>query len=63
MVWDAEVNPHLHQLHLMVAPHTPQGEMEPLPTGFMLPNGKEQPYVHVMFPAFQVTAGVAAATE
>jgi hypothetical protein len=57
MVWDHEVNPNLRQLHLMVAPYTPQGEMDPLPTGFMLPNGKEQPYFHVMFPAFQVTTG------
>lgn len=50
---DSEVNPNNRHLHLQVAPFTGKGEMSPVPTGFMLPNGMEQPFLHVMFPAIQ----------
>jgi hypothetical protein len=35
----------------MALPFTLKGEPQPIPTGFMLPNGMEQPFLHVMFPA------------
>ncbi len=50
LVFDAGVNPDLRHLHLMVLPFTAQGQPQPLPSGFMLPNGMEQPFLHVMFP-------------
>jgi hypothetical protein len=53
LVFDEEVNPNNRHLHLMVLPFTLKGEMSPVPTGFMLPNGMEQPFLHVMFPAIQ----------
>lgn len=51
LVFDENVNPNNRQLHLMVLPFTAKGEPNPLPSGFMLPNGMEQPFLHVMFPA------------
>lgn len=48
--FDEEVSPTNRHLHLQVAPFTAKGEMSPVPTGFMLPNGQEQPFLHVMFP-------------
>ena len=50
---DAEVDPTRRHLHLQVAPFTAKGEMSPVSTGFMLPNGMEQPFLHVMFPGIQ----------
>ena len=49
--FDDQVNPNQQHLHLQIAPFTAKGEMDPVPTGFMLPNGMEQPFMHVMFPA------------
>ncbi len=54
LVFDENVNPNLRHLHLMALPFTLKGEPQPLPTGFMLPNGMEQPFLHVMFPALTV---------
>ncbi len=50
LVFDDEVNPDFRHLHLIVPPFTPQGEMDPVTTGFTLPNDMEQPFMHVMFP-------------
>lgn len=35
---------------------TPQGGMRkhPLPTGFLLPNGREQPFIHIMFESVMI---------
>ncbi|NOZ05825.1 MAG: hypothetical protein GXP41_05670, partial [Chloroflexi bacterium] len=44
-------------LHLMMpnTEATPKGpQTSPVPTGFMLPNGAEQPFFHIMFDGFQV---------
>ncbi|HBY93314.1 MAG: superoxide dismutase family protein [Ardenticatenaceae bacterium] len=57
LVFDAEVNPKARHLHVIVPPFTPKGQSSPVKTGFMLPNGMEQPFFHVMFPGIQVTAG------
>lgn len=41
-----------HHTHLVVIPikPTPQGPVfEPVPTAFELPNGKKQPFIHMMF--------------
>lgn len=51
---DAGVTPQRMQFHLMVAPFKPDAEKQifvpsPVHTGFMLPNGKELPFWHVMF--------------
>ena len=54
LVFDEGVNPNSRHLHLMVLPFTLKGEHKPVPTGFMLPNGMEQPFLHVMFPALTV---------
>lgn len=54
LVFDGEVNPNLFHMHLMALPFNLKGEQQPLPTGFMLPNGMEQPFLHVMFPALTI---------
>lgn len=50
LAFDSEVNPDYRHFHLIIPPFTPQGEQSPVPTGFTLPNGMEQPFMHVMFP-------------
>lgn len=54
LVFDEGVNPNSQHLHLIVPPFTLKGEPDPVPTGFMLPNGMEQPFFHVMFPELTV---------
>ena len=54
LVFDEGVNPTNRHLHLMALPFTLKGEPQPVPTGFMLPNGMEQPFLHVMVPAVTV---------
>lgn len=51
---DTEVTPERKQFHLMIAPFKPDPAKNifvpaPVHTGFMLPNGKEMPFWHVMF--------------
>lgn len=58
LVFDNEVNPNASHFHLMIAPITPTGDASPVPTGFMLPNGKEMPFFHVMFPNVNWTSEV-----
>ncbi len=53
LAFDNEVNPNGSHFHLMIPPVTPAGEPDPIPTGFMLPNGAEQPFFHVMYPAIE----------
>ncbi len=55
--FDAQVNPNSRHLHLQIAPFNLKGESAPVPTGFTLPNGMEQPFLHVMFPALQLESG------
>lgn len=54
LVFDEGVDPSRRHLHLMALPFTLKGEQAPLPTGYMLPNGMEQPFLHVMFPGVSV---------
>jgi hypothetical protein len=54
LVFDEDVNPNSRHLHLMALPFNLKGEQQPLSTGFMLPNGMEQPFLHVMFPAIEM---------
>jgi len=52
LVWSDAVDPSGTQLHLILPPMevTPNGpQPSPLPTGFILPNGVEQPFLHIMF--------------
>lgn len=54
MAFDREVTPTRRHFHLMVFPMDPAPEKggfvkSPARTGFMLPNGKELPFWHVMF--------------
>jgi outer membrane protein assembly factor BamB/plastocyanin len=64
LVWDEEVNPNQMHFHLLLPPFTPQGASSPVSTGFMLPNGMEQPFFHVMFPALTIeSAGATEAIE
>lgn len=54
MAFDREVTPTRRHFHLMVFPMDPAPEKEgfvkrPAYTGFILPNGKELPFWHVMF--------------
>lgn len=56
LVFDAEVNPKAQQLHLIVPPLTPKGEHSPVKTGFTLPNDREMPFLHVMFPEVELNA-------
>lgn len=49
---DGELRREGIQTHLLLPNQvgTPEGPvLEPLPTGFVLPNGKEQPFIHIMF--------------
>lgn len=51
---DRSITPERLQFHLLVAPFKPDPKKEvfvksPVHTGFMLPNGKEMPFWHVMF--------------
>lgn len=52
--FDNQVNPNNRHLHLQVAPFDAKGASDPVTTGFMLPNGMEQPFFHVMFPQLQI---------
>lgn len=54
LVFDEGVDPNKKHLHLMVLPFNLKGEQQPVSTGFMLPNGMEQPFLHVMFPAVKM---------
>ena len=56
--FDDEVDPARQHLHLQIAPFTAKGEPSPVSTGFMLPNGMEQPFMHVMFPGVTVESTV-----
>lgn len=58
LAFDNEVDPDGVHFHLMIPPVTPAGEPDPIPTGFILPNGAEQPFFHVMFPTVQWTTEV-----
>ncbi len=52
IVFDEGVDNSKLQLHLILPPIelTPQGPQDsPVPTGFILPNGMEQPFLHIMF--------------
>ena len=53
------------QIHLILPPQkmTPQGpEQRPVPTGYTLPNGQEQPFIHVMFDTVANISGGLAST-
>ena len=61
LAFDHEVNPEGIHFHLLVAPFMPDMEKGvfkhvPAKTGFMLPNGMELPFWHVMFEAIQVNS-------
>ncbi|HKK45002.1 MAG TPA: hypothetical protein VJ964_05740 [Balneolaceae bacterium] len=56
---DEEVTPGRRQFHLMIPPYMPDPKnlsfkKDPLKSGFMLPNGKELPFWHVMFENLQI---------
>jgi len=53
LVIDENGSANSRHLHLMALPFSLKGKPQPLPipTGFMLPNGMEQPVLHVLFPA------------
>jgi hypothetical protein len=51
MVMDENVSPDYHHFHLMAFPHTAQGEPDPIPSGYMLEGGMEQPVFHIMYDA------------
>lgn len=53
---DDEVNPGGRHLHLMMFPFDRFGSPDPVPTGFELPNGEQQPFLHIMYPGFSVEA-------
>jgi hypothetical protein len=53
---DAGVTPAARHLHLMVFPFDRLGNHDAVPTGFELPGGDEQPFLHIMFPGFEWTA-------
>lgn len=57
LAFDEGVNPNARHLHMIVPPFTVYGDPSPVTTGFILPNGMEQPFLHVMFPDVQVEAG------
>lgn len=61
LAFDSQVTPGRVHLHLMVPPMMPNmqhGGFKPSPvkTGFMLPNGKQLPFWHVMFQNLSVRA-------
>lgn len=52
LVFDKDVNHEATHLHLILPPVKggPKGPVQsPVPTGFILPNGKQQPFLHIMF--------------
>ncbi|TES85402.1 hypothetical protein E3J95_04500 [Candidatus Aerophobetes bacterium] len=52
LVFDKDVNHEATHLHLILPPvkGSPEGPIQsPVPTGFILPNGKQQPFLHIMF--------------
>jgi len=52
LAFDDGVDPTRIQFHIFLPPLevTPQGpQPSPVPTGFILPNGKEQPFMHINF--------------
>lgn len=52
LVFDKDVNHEATHLHLILPPvkGSPKGPIQsPVPTGFILPNGKQQPFLHIMF--------------
>lgn len=56
---DHSITPERLQFHLMIAPFKPDPDKgvfvkSPVHTGFMLPNGKELPFWHVMFETLNV---------
>ncbi len=63
LAFDDEVDPGHRHLHIIVPPFTPFGAQDPVTTGFMLPNGMEQPFLHVMFPNIEAQAGMLPPTE
>ena len=61
LAMDHEVNPEGKHFHLLVAPFMPDMENGifkhlPAKTGFMLPNGMELPFWHVMFESIQINS-------
>ncbi|MFQ5704390.1 MAG: hypothetical protein ACE5HT_10240 [Gemmatimonadales bacterium] len=61
MAFDREVTPTRRHFHLMVFPMDPAPETggftpRPAHTGFMMPNGKELPFWHVMFGNLNITS-------
>jgi hypothetical protein len=54
MVTDENVDPSYRHFHLMAFPHTPQGERDPIPSGYTLEGGMEQPVFHIMYEATTV---------
>ncbi len=60
LVFDKQVNCSKLQTHLLLPNMvvTPKGPMiAPVPTGFILPNGVEQPFMHIMF-GHNIVSGV-----
>ena len=52
LVFNGEADNSRIHMHLILPPVivTPDGPMpEPVPTGFILPNGQEQPFLHIMY--------------
>lgn len=49
MVTDEGVNPNFRHFHLMAFPHTPKGEPNPIPSGYVTEGGMEQPVFHIMY--------------
>lgn len=59
LVTDSEVQPGGRHFHLFVFPFDAFGRPDPLPSGFALPNGEDQPFLHIMYPGVEATAGPA----
>ena len=60
LVFDADVNPNDYHAHLILPPVevTPDGPAETVvPTGFMLENGQEQPFLHIMYDDVETLQG------
>ncbi|MEX2551520.1 MAG: hypothetical protein WD627_00765 [Actinomycetota bacterium] len=57
LVDDSGVNPGGRHFHLFVFPFDPFGRPDPLPSGFELPNGQDQPFLHIMYPGVAASAG------
>jgi hypothetical protein len=56
LVTDDNVEPGARHLHLMIFPFDRLGNHDAVPTGFELPNGEQQPFLHIMYPGFEWTA-------